>query len=76
MYCSMSCVWHNLNFDLTLAAIKLYIYIASELFSSFFVQRVAVAELYEEGIVGLLKERVFEQKSDTPNETHDPEDEL
>ena len=76
MYCSMSCVRHNLNFDLTLAAIKLYNYIASELFSSLFVQRVAVAELDEEGIVGLLKERGFEQKSDTPNETHDPDDEL
>ena len=76
MYCSMSCVRHNLNFDLTLAAIKLYIYIASELFSSLFVQRVAVAELDVEGIVGLLKERGFEQKSDTPNGTHDPDDEL
>ena len=39
-------------------------------------QRVAIAELDVEGIVGLLKERGFEQKSDIPNETHDPDDEL
>ena len=39
-------------------------------------QRVAVAELDVEGIVGLLKERGFEQRSDTPNGTHDPDDEL
>ena len=65
MYCSMSCVRHNLNFDLTLAEIKLYIYIASELFSSLFVQRVAVAELDEEGIVGLLKEGGL-SRSQTP----------
>ena len=40
------------------------------------VERVAVAELDVEGIVGLLKERGFEQRSDTPNGTHDPDDEL